>query len=176
MAQGGRAVPTGVGALVALDVGDARIGMARADEGSSFAFGRGAITRRSTARDVAAVVATVAAEGANTVVVGLPLTLDGGDSPQTARVRAFGEHLRRALEPAGVEVVLEDERLTTRAAQRQVASGSLPRGKRRSKGLLDEAAAVLILESYLARTLGRRDATAQGGPDPGAGGPPAGAA
>ncbi len=139
------------GAVLALDVGDARIGLARADAGSSVAFGRGALTRSGVRSDVEAVAGVVADEGAAVVVVGLPRNMDGTDSRQTARVRAFAEALAGRFEGSGVAVELEDERLSTRSAYRQIAGSALPRGKRQEKGRLDEAAAVLILESYLAR-------------------------
>lgn len=145
--------PTRGATILALDVGEARIGVARGEVGSSLAFGRGAIVRRGTKTDVRSVASAALAEGAGLVLVGLPLNLDGTDSAQTSRVRAFADELASALEPLSVSVALEDERLTTRLAQRQVGAGPLPRGKRQVKGLLDEAAAVLILESYLARTL-----------------------
>ena len=147
----GRPPATGT-AILALDVGEARIGVARADAGSSLAFGRGAIPRRGTKSDVKAVASAVKDEKAALVIVGLPLNLDGTDSLQTAKVRAFADELAATLAPSGVALMLEDERLTTRMAQRQIGAGPLPRGKRQVKGLLDEAAAVLILESYLART------------------------
>lgn len=139
--------------VLALDVGEARIGLARGQVGSSLAFGRGALDRRGTKTDVTSVASAARAEGATIVLVGLPLNLDGTDSAQTAKVRAFALDLGATLEPLGIAVALEDERLTTRMAQRQIGSGPLPRGKRQVKGLLDEAAAVLILESYLARTM-----------------------
>lgn len=138
--------------ILALDVGEARIGVARGVAGSSMAFGRGAITRRGTKSDVQSVASVAADEGAKLVVVGLPLNLDGTDSVQTVKVRAFATELETALASMGASVALEDERLTTRMAQRQIGTGPLPRGKRQVRGLLDEAAAVLILESYLART------------------------
>ena len=150
--------PTAGAIVVALDVGDARIGLARGEIGSSLAFGRGAIERRGTRRDVQAVAAAVRDEGATLALVGLPLNLDGSDSAQTVRVRAFARELVHTLEPLGATVALEDERLTTRMAQRQIGGGPLPRGKRQVKGLLDEAAAVLILESYLARVMEDRQA------------------
>ncbi|HZW26984.1 MAG TPA: Holliday junction resolvase RuvX [Trueperaceae bacterium] len=143
------------GAVLGLDVGDARIGLARAEAGSSVAFGRGAIARVGVKRDVEEVARVAAAEGAGVVVVGLPRNMDGTESRQTARVRSFAAALGERLAPEGVEVVLEDERLSTRSAYRQIAGSPLPRGKRQEKGRLDEAAAVLILESYLARTAGR---------------------
>ncbi|HZW98664.1 MAG TPA: Holliday junction resolvase RuvX [Trueperaceae bacterium] len=138
-------------AVLALDVGDSRIGLARADEGSSIAFGRGAMTRFGTTKDVEQVAEAAAEEGAVIVVVGLPRNMDGSESQQTARVRAFAGALAQRLSRDGVEVVLEDERLTTRSAQRQIASSALPRGKRQERSRLDEAAAVLILESYLTK-------------------------
>ncbi len=138
-------------AVLALDVGDARIGLARADEGDSMAFGRGALERAGTTKDIEQVAGAAASEGAGVVVVGLPRNMDGSDSAQTARVRAFASALAERLAPEGIEVLLEDERLTTRAAERQIAGGALPRGKRQERSRLDEAAAVLILESYLAR-------------------------
>jgi len=137
--------------VLGLDVGDARIGLARGERGSSFVFPRGALQRTSTSHDVERLAELVEEEAAGEVVVGLPLNLDGTESAQTAKVRAFSEALERRLRPLGVSLVLEDERLTTRIAQRQVGAGPLPRGKRQVKGRLDEASAVLILESYLSR-------------------------
>lgn len=131
-------------------MGDARIGLASGVVGSLLAFGRGALVRRGTRTDVPAVMALLAEEGAEVVVVGLPLRLSGEESAQTERVRRFA----KALAAAGARVEFEDERLTTRLAQRQVSGGGLPMTRRREKGLLDEGAAVLILESYLRRVGG----------------------
>ncbi len=133
--------------LLALDVGEARIGVARGELGSSFAFGRGFITRQKLAADVAAVRSLAEEEGATRVVVGLPSRLRGGDSPQTTKVRAFAA----ALQKAGLVVVFEDERLTTRLASQGLISSGIKKKQRQEKGRLDERAAVLILESYLAR-------------------------
>ncbi len=137
--------------VLALDVGDARIGLAAGELGSSFAFGRGHIDRQGTRHDVPAVLEAAARERAGRIVVGLPVRLDGNESPQTERVRTFAAALEAAAAEEGIEVVLEDERLTTRIAQRQVGGSALPRSSRQQKGRLDEASAVLILESYLAR-------------------------
>ena len=133
--------------VLGLDVGDARIGVARGELGSPFAFGRGFIARRTLQADVAAVLETAAREGAELVVVGLPKRRDGSDSPQTEKVRAFAA----ALERAGLEVAFEDERFTTKLATRGIAKSGLPKHKRQEKGRVDEAAAVLLLESYLTR-------------------------
>jgi putative Holliday junction resolvase len=135
------------GTVLALDVGDARIGVARGEMGGRLAFGRGALERRGTRHDVEAVRRLAAAEGASLVVVGLPRRTQGDDSPQTRRVRAFADALREA----GLEVVLEDERFTTQLADRRLRDAPLTKGRRRDKGRVDEASAVAILESYLAR-------------------------
>jgi putative holliday junction resolvase len=147
-----------VGSVVlGLDVGRARIGVARAERGTGLAFGRGAIDRRGTVADIEAVRALADAEGADLVVVGLPRPTRGQDSSQTRLVRTFAEALSRA----GMDVIFEDERFTTALSERQLREAALPRGKRRAKGAVDEASAILILESYLART---NAATARGGP------------
>lgn len=133
--------------LLALDVGEARIGVARGELGSLFAFGRGYITRQKLSLDVAATKALAEEEGAALIVVGLPSNMRGGDSPQTQKVRAFAAE----LEKAGLAITFEDERLTTRLASQGLASSGLKKKQRQEKGRLDERAAVLILESYLAR-------------------------
>lgn len=136
-----------MGVVLGLDVGDARIGVARGETGMTLAFGRGALQRTSQRDDVAAIARMAADEGAERIVVGLPTRTDGRDSKQTQRVRTFA----RALRDAGLHVAFEDERFTTRIAERALAGGPLPRGKRQEKGRVDEASAVLILESWLAR-------------------------
>jgi putative Holliday junction resolvase len=123
--------------ILALDVGGRRIGLAVSDDGERLASGRGWIERHGGQGDLDAVLAATRRESAGLVVVGLPLALDGSDSPGTGRVRRFAESLARS----GLEVRLWDERLTTAQALR--AGGS------RRKGELDERAAVLILQSFL---------------------------
>src|SRR5690606_25839618 len=139
--------------VIALDVGGARIGVAAGEPGSRLAFRPGAPARRRTRPRGPAGLGAAAREGAAPAGGGLPPRLDGSESPQTQRVRAFAEALAAAAAGRGLAVVLEDERLTTRIAQRQVGGSALPRTRRQEKGRLDEAAAVLILESYLERTL-----------------------
>jgi putative holliday junction resolvase len=133
--------------VLALDVGDARIGLAKGETGRSFAFGRGFIKRTKLAEDIQALQDLMTKENADLIVMGLPKSKNGTDSPQTQKVRAFA----KALEKAGVEVALEDERFTTRLASQHLRD--LPKHKREEKGRLDEAAAILILESYLAKTI-----------------------
>lgn len=136
------------GRLLGLDVGDARIGVAVGEAGLGLAFGRGVITRATLAQDVAAVLALCQQEQVERVVVGLPRLTDGSESQQADKVRAFAS----ALERSGLAITFEDERFTTRLAAQQLRRSGLNKSKRQDKGRQDEAAAVLILESYLTKT------------------------
>lgn len=134
--------------VLALDVGESRIGLAAGRRGSGFAFGRGWITRgRKFEDDVAELRRMAEQEGAGLLIVGLPRRADGGDSKQTQRVRSFAQ----GLEQAGFNVEFEDERFTTRLAGQQLIGGTRSKKQRQEKGLLDEAAAILILETWLKR-------------------------
>ena len=131
--------------LLGLDVGDARIGLAVADTGRPFAFGRGWIKRVTCEDDVAAVIKKAQEEEAEMIVIGLPLRTGGDEGEQAAKVR----RLAKRLQEAGLRVEFADERFTTRLASQRLSH--LPRRKRQEKGRLDEAAAVAILETYLER-------------------------
>ena len=117
--------------LLALDVSKHRIGFAV--NVGTLAFGRGSLERKRLIWDVRQVQARMKVEGASLLVVGLPLRTDGAQSSTADRVRSFG----RDLQAAGMQIVYQDERFTTRRARDLGASD------------LDEAAAVQILELYL---------------------------
>jgi putative holliday junction resolvase len=127
--------------VVALDAGEARTGVAVGRVGSGFAFGRGTIPGGVGSDAIDALRALLEAERASRIVLGLPLRSDGGDSAQTERVREIG----RRLESLGLPVELVDERFTSQAAQRSLRGSGLPLAKRRQKGRIDEASAVMIL-------------------------------
>jgi putative Holliday junction resolvase len=130
--------------ILALDVGEARIGVAVSDPSATLASPRGLIRRHSNAQALAAVAREVAAVGAKLIVVGLPLSLDGALREQARRVQRFGERLRSQV---AVPVVYQDERLSTvTAAEALRAAGVRPD---RIKERLDAAAAAVILRDYL---------------------------
>lgn len=86
------------------------------------------------------------------LVVGLPLSMDGSDTETARRVRAFAERLRKK----GREVVLHDERLSSKEAERDFAEArGAGRARRRDRRLLDSMAAALIIESWLRETQSR---------------------
>jgi putative holliday junction resolvase len=145
-----------MGILLALDVGVARIGLAVSDPSGRFAFPRGFIVRQKLKLDIAAVQNQMEKEHAQSLVVGLPLKTDGSYSGQTQRVRAFAKDLERA----GIQIVLQDERFSSKLAQSQLLVTSNKRD-RLEKGLLDAQSAVLILETYL-----QKQNQAHGQPDP----------
>jgi putative Holliday junction resolvase len=132
--------------IAALDVGDARIGVAVSDELGITAQGVGVVRRVGGRRDLEAVAQMLAPYTPERLVVGLPLNMNGTEGPQAARVRAFAEQVAAHL---GLPLEYWDERLTTVAAERILLEGDLSR--RRRKELVDRVAATLILEGWLAR-------------------------
>jgi putative holliday junction resolvase len=122
--------------VLALDYGSARCGCAVSDPTGTIATPLEPVLAPASRRGIGRVRALVAELGTERVVVGLPLSLSGEDSAQTAEARAFADRLARAL-PVAVE--LFDERLTTALARRS--------GGRASE---DSRAAAHLLEGWLA--------------------------
>lgn len=133
--------PTTPARLLALDLGERRIGVAISDELGMFAHPRPALHVRSDADAVERITALVAAEVVAEVIVGLPLTLEGRPAAQVARIRPLIQSLRSRL---AVPVTEWDERLSSFQAARQVT------GKvRQRSGELDSAAAAVILQAVI---------------------------
>ena len=126
--------------VLALDYGSARTGVAICDPTETVVTPLDAMARPATRAGIGALAALVAAREIEIVVVGLPLSLRGTDTPQTAEARAFAQRLAQRLGD-GVPVALHDERLTTRLAQRDPS---------RLAGE-DSRAAAHLLEDWLAR-------------------------
>ncbi len=127
--------------VLALDFGSARIGVALSDELGMFAHPRPALRGMPPAAALDAIARMTEAEAVGEVIVGLPLTLAGGDSEQTESARAFIATLRARLP---VPVRESDERLSSVAAGRTVKGAA-----RRKSGELDSVAAAIILQSLL---------------------------
>jgi putative Holliday junction resolvase len=130
--------------LLALDVGDRRIGIAVSDELGVTAQGVTTLHRRSWAADLAEIARLVDAWEAEAIVVGLPLTLDGTVGPRTQAVQAF---IRRLESVVTVPILTWDERFSTVAAERVLIDADLSRAKRRE--VVDKTAAVVILQHFL---------------------------
>jgi putative Holliday junction resolvase len=130
--------------VLALDLGDVRIGVALSDETGTLASGLSTLRSLGPRKDTQAIAALVREHEAGEVVVGMPLRLDGSLGPQGEKVAAFAERLRRSLR---VPVVLWDERLSSVAADELLAEAGVRRRDRRDR--IDRAAATLILQGYL---------------------------
>jgi len=132
-----------VTAVLGLDHGGRRIGVAAGDTETRMAFPRPALVRRNLDADLAALRDLAVSEGAGLVVIGLPLNMDGSEGSQAAAARSFGDRLG-AL---GMRIAYQDERLSSwEAGERLAEAGARP--SRRS-GQLDSAAARVILQQYL---------------------------
>jgi putative Holliday junction resolvase len=124
--------------VLALDYGSARCGCALSDPTGTLATPIEPVLRPATRKGMARIAGIVRERGVQRVVVGLPISLGGGDSAQTTEAREFAQRLTETL-PVPVE--LYDERFTTAIAAR---SG----GDRTSE---DSRAAAVLLEDWLAR-------------------------
>lgn len=127
-----------------IDPGLRRVGVALSDEDGTLASPYKTLTRTSDEALIAALTEEAKSAGVTEVVLGLPLRMNGSEGPEAKRARKLGRDLERAL---GVRVVLWDERLTTVAAEKQLRDVGLRADKK--KALLDQAAATLLLQSYL---------------------------
>lgn len=130
--------------IAALDVGDARIGVAVADELGISCRGVGVVRRRGGRHDLEALRRLLDPHNPERLVLGLPLDMDGREGRQALRIRAFGARVQDEL---GVEVDYWDERLTTFEAETALREAAV--GGRRRRQLVDQAAAAIILRSYL---------------------------
>jgi len=130
---------------LALDLGSKRIGVAVSDAGGVLATPRTTVERsRDRARDHRRIAELVADEEAGTVVVGLPLSLDGKTGPAAEAVLAEVAELAAVL---AVPVVTHDERLTTVTAHDQLRAAGMDGRRRRS--VVDQQAAAVLLQSWL---------------------------
>ena len=136
------ALPSG-GRLLGLDVGTRTIGTALCDAGWSFASPASLIRRGKFTADLEALRQLCTSESVRALVIGLPLNMDGSDSPRTQSVRAFA----RNCTPLGLPILLWDERWSTVAAERGLLEADVSRAKRRER--IDNAAAAVILQAAI---------------------------
>lgn len=134
-----------------IDYGDARIGLAASDDLGLLAHPLEtvpAVPREDALARIAAVVEVRAIED---LVLGLPLRMDGGEGPAVEKVRRFGKELRARL-PASLRFHEVDERLTTVTAMEKLHRAG--RNEKNSRGIIDQAAAVEILQDWLDQRTG----------------------
>lgn len=131
------------GRLLCLDVGDVRIGIALSDERRIIATPHSVYTRVGWGPDTRYIQGLMKETGAVAIVCGLPLNMDGSEGFQAQKVKAFAQQLQKA----GMEVIFQDERLTTVSAHEVLIEGGMRREERKHN--VDKVAASFILQSYL---------------------------
>ena len=129
--------------IVALDIGDVRIGVAVSDPTLTIATPVEVITRVGWGPDTRRICEICDRFDTTTVVSGLPLNMDGTEGFQAKKVR----DLCAQLEKAGLTVFFQDERLSTVSAEDALLEGNVSRSDR--KGKIDKIAAAIILEQWL---------------------------
>ena len=137
------------GRLLGLDVGTKTIGLALCDAQWTIATPAELLRRDKFTKDLEALRSIVGAQQVKGLVMGLPLNLDGSDSPRTQSVRAFARNLR----PLGLPLLLWDERWSTQAVTRTLIDADASRARRAE--LVDKMAAAYILQGAIdALTMG----------------------
>jgi putative Holliday junction resolvase len=133
----------------AIDLGKARVGVAVADELGLYAHPRPPFDGRNRKALLGELVRLAREEGIGLFIVGLPLDQTGMEGPAAARASAFAAELEQVT---GVPVELQDERLTTVEAGRQLRASGVKR--KQDKAMIDGVAAAVMLQSWLDRTRG----------------------
>ncbi len=140
----------GTARILALDLGDRRIGVALSDPLGIFAQPLMTLERTSWKADLKRLGDIAGRHGVGEILVGLPLEMDGS---RGKRVRLTEEFMERVGRATGLPVIAFDERLTTVQAERILLEGDVSRRRRRQ--VIDQVAAVILLQAYLdARTAG----------------------
>jgi putative Holliday junction resolvase len=133
-----------IGRVVGIDFGAVRIGIALSDPSRSIASPLETYTRRDPELDAQRFRRLVQEEGVALFVVGLPVYLDGNESPKSLEARQFGRWLS---EVTGVEVVFFDERFTSTQAENLLLEAKMTQKRRKKR--IDKLAAQIILSAYL---------------------------
>lgn len=135
--------------ILGLDVGQKRIGVALSDPMGWTAQGH-SVLQRTTGDDMAHIDALCRENEVDTIVVGLPLNMNGTEGPKAMEIREYAHDLAAYT---GLPVKLWDERLTTVTAEKVLIQADVSRRKR--KLVIDKMAATFILQAYLDRHAGK---------------------
>ena len=132
--------------IMALDVGDKKIGVAISDSMLLTAQGKPTLQRTTLAADIDRLRCLIEENEVHQIIIGEPVHMDGRPSPQSRKTAKFARKLEQASK---IPVILWDERLTSFAAEQHLEEMGLNWRKRREH--VDKIAAMLILQSYLDR-------------------------
>ena len=129
--------------VIGLDVGTKTIGIAISDPSRRLAQPVVTLSRKSVAKDTETIMKLIMEYKASCCVVGMPYELDGSEARSARLARQIGE----AVGEHGIEIIYQDERYTSVDAERRLIAARASRAKR--KKIIDQAAAMLILQSFL---------------------------
>jgi len=130
--------------LLGIDHGDSRIGLAISDELGAFAHPYR--TLQTTPKVIHEIRDIVEREQLSGIIIGLPKNMDGTLGASAAKAKAFGEQLAKVV-PTTIKIQFWDERLTTREAQRVLHTAG--KNTKKSKKMIDQVAAQILLQNYL---------------------------
>ncbi|MCB9727297.1 MAG: Holliday junction resolvase RuvX [Deltaproteobacteria bacterium] len=129
-----------------IDFGLARIGLAVSDEGGRIAFPRAALHEKDKGQQIKRVVALIAEEGVERVVVGIPYELDGSMSTIAETAERYARKLESVVD---VPVHRLDERMTSVSAERALDAMGQRYSRPKDKGKVDAVAACILLQAFL---------------------------
>lgn len=131
--------------IMALDLGDNRIGIAFSDKMNIIANGYETYNRKSLKEDFEYISTLISKNDVDEVVIGLPINMDGTEGERVVLAREFGNKLSEYIPNKKINYI--DERLTTVSAEKVLLEADVSREKR--KKVIDKIAATIILQSYL---------------------------
>lgn len=131
--------------VMALDFGDARIGIAMSDIMKMIANGYETYKRVSEEKDLQYIASLIKPNMVDEIVFGLPINMDGTEGERVEKTKDFASKLQELL--PNVKIAFQDERLTTVTGERMLIEAGVRREKR--KGVIDKIAATIILQQYL---------------------------
>lgn len=132
--------------IMALDIGDVRIGIALSDLLQTIASPFESYRRKGFVKDIEYILNLAKEKEVGQIVSGLPLSMDGSENAQSAKVREFAEALAARTE---IPLSFVDERFTTVSAERLLLSADVSREGR--KKVVDKIAAAIILDNFMSR-------------------------
>ena len=142
--------------ILALDVGDKRIGVAISDELEISAHGLTTITRSDLKKEIRDIQEIVSEYNVEEIIVGMPVMMNGSVGIQAEKVGRFVDELKRDFR---IPIKLFDERLSTRLIEKTLIAADMSREKR--KKVIDKLSAVIILQDYMSSRGGRCDLSSE---------------
>ncbi len=132
--------------ILGIDYGDKRIGLAISDYLGVIAQGLGVIPNEGRKKVFPEIAKIIEEHQVSKVVLGMPRNMNGTYGPMSDKIQRFGRRLQQEL---GIEVIYQDERMSTMTAEQVLIQGDVSRSNR--KKVVDKLAAQVILQSYLDR-------------------------